>query len=102
MYKEHGGKFKGKVQILLGTFVDEGEQRCTDSKEITTGFLNAILRGELTTMARPMMELGPVKEITLSVMFTLTLPSGPASTLPRSPMCLKTGKGKHPGEMAIQ
>ena len=45
-----------------------------------------------TTTVRPMMEFDPVKEITLSVMFTMAFPSASAITLPRSPTCLETNR----------
>lgn len=45
-----------------------------------------------TTTDLPIIDKGPAKDIILSVMLTLAIPSSPASTLPRSPTCLKVRK----------
>ena len=42
-----------------------------------------------TTADLPIIDKGPVSDISLSVILTLATPSSPASTLPKSPTCLK-------------
>nr|ACR34401.1 unknown [Zea mays] len=46
-----------------------------------------------TTTARPMIEWGPARGIWLSVILTLTTPSSPAVTFPRSPAWRSSSSG---------